>query len=74
MLGGRSHRIVIAKHSGFAAITSLLSELQLSVTAEQTETILARVRKHAIEHRSRLPGTVVAIWHDIHEGSLVKGA
>lgn len=43
---GRSHRIVIGKHSGLGAITSLLSELQLSVTAEQTETILARVSKH----------------------------
>ncbi|WP_201266097.1 hypothetical protein [Bradyrhizobium japonicum] len=46
----------------------------MSVTAEQTETILARVRKHAIEHKGRVPGRVVAIWRDIHEGSLVEGA
>lgn len=70
---GRSHRIVIGKHSGLAAITSLLSELQLSVTAEQTETILARVSKHAIEHKGPVSQkTVVAIWRDIHERSLVN--
>lgn len=70
---GRSHRIVIGKHSGLAAITSLLSELQLSVTAEQTETILARVRKHAIEYKGPVSQeTVVAIWRDIHESSLVN--
>ncbi|MGY4412466.1 isopropylmalate/homocitrate/citramalate synthase [Bradyrhizobium sp. LB7.1] len=70
---GRSHRIVVGKHSGLAAITSLLSELQFSVTAEQTETILARVGKHAIEHKGPVPQeTVVAIWRDIHERSLVN--
>ncbi|MCK1639643.1 homocitrate synthase [Bradyrhizobium sp. 157] len=68
---GRSHRVVTGKHSGLAAITSLLSELQLSVSAEQTETILARVRKHAIEHKGPVSQeTVVAIWRDIHERSV----
>src|SRR5262249_6071335 len=48
---GRANRIVIGKHSGLAAITSLLSELQLTVSAEEAKTILARVRKHAVEHK-----------------------
>ncbi|MGY4498389.1 isopropylmalate/homocitrate/citramalate synthase [Bradyrhizobium sp. GM24.11] len=70
---GRSHRIVIGEHSELAAITSLLSELQLSVTAEQTEIILARVRKRAIEHKGPVSKeTVAAIWRDIHESSLVN--
>ncbi|MGY4298991.1 hypothetical protein ACVWXN_007086 [Bradyrhizobium sp. i1.4.4] len=53
-----------------------MSELQLSVTAKQTETILARVRPQACHRAKRpvAPETVVAIWRDIHECSLVNGA
>lgn len=70
---GRSHRIAIGEHSELADITSFLSELQLSVTTEQTETILARVRKRAIEHKGPVSKeTVAAIWRDIHESSLVN--
>nr|WP_249811301.1 homocitrate synthase [Bradyrhizobium sp. 197] len=48
--------IVIGEHSELAAITSLWSELQLSVIADQTQTILARVRKHAVEHKGSFRG------------------
>ncbi|MBI5264229.1 MAG: homocitrate synthase [Bradyrhizobium sp.] len=72
---GRSNRIVIGKHSGLAAITSLLAELQLSVSAEEARAILARVRKHAVEHKGAVArDTVMAIWREVRERSLLHCA
>jgi homocitrate synthase NifV len=72
---GRANRIVIGKHSGLAAITSLLSELQLVVSAEEARTILARVRKHAVEHKGAVAReTVTAIWREVRERSLLNCA
>jgi homocitrate synthase NifV len=72
---GRSNRIVIGKHSGLAAITALLSELQLSVSAEEAKTVLARVRKHAVEHKGAVAReTVMAIWREVRERSLLNCA
>ncbi|KRQ17066.1 homocitrate synthase [Bradyrhizobium manausense] len=72
---GRSNRFVIGKHSGIAAITALLSELRLSVSAEESRVILARVRKHAVEHKGEVGReTVMTIWRELCERSLPKGA
>lgn len=72
---GRSNRIVIGKHSGLAAITSLLAELQLSVSAQEAKVILARVRKHAVEHKGAVAReTVTAIWREVREKSLLECA
>ncbi|MFO1107743.1 MAG: homocitrate synthase [Bradyrhizobium sp.] len=72
---GRANRIVIGKHSGLSAINALLAELELSATAEEARAILARVRRHAVEHKGAVAReTVMAIWHDIHERSLVDCA
>ncbi|WP_161495121.1 hypothetical protein [Bradyrhizobium canariense] len=47
--------------------------MQLSFGAEQSETISTPVRKHAIEHQGLVAQeTVLAIWRDIHESSLVN--
>jgi homocitrate synthase NifV len=63
---GRANRIVIGKHSGLSAITSLLSELQLSVTTEEAKRILGRVRKHAVAHKGPVAReTVTAIWREV---------
>ncbi|MGY8683672.1 homocitrate synthase [Bradyrhizobium sp. UFLA05-153] len=71
---GRSNRFVIGKHSGLAAITALLSELQLSVSAEESRAILARVRKHAVDHKGGVPReTVMAIWREVREHSRLDG-
>lgn len=67
---GRSNRIVIGKHSGLSAITTLLGELQLAATTEQSRHILSRVRKYAIEHKRLVAReTVAAIWRDVCECS-----
>ncbi|MGY3621743.1 homocitrate synthase [Bradyrhizobium sp. USDA 10063] len=65
---GRSNRIVIGKHSGLSAITSLLDELQLAASLEEARHILSRVRKHAVEHKRLVAReTVVAIWREVCE-------
>lgn len=65
---GRSNRIVIGKHSGLSAITTVLGELQLAATTEQSRHILSRVRKYAIEHKRLVAReTVAAIWRDVCE-------
>ncbi|WP_063690339.1 homocitrate synthase [Bradyrhizobium stylosanthis] len=71
---GRSNRFVIGKHSGLSAITALLSELQLSVSDEESRAILARIRKHAVEHKGGVPPeTVMTIWREVHDRSLLNG-
>jgi homocitrate synthase NifV len=66
MLFGRSNRIVIGKHSGLSAITSLLSDLRLPASMDQAQRILARVRKHAVANKGPVAReTVAAIWHDV---------
>jgi len=68
---GRSNRIVIGKHSGLAAITSLLSELQLPVSAEEARAILTRVREHAVAHKGAVGReTVMAIWREVRQRAL----
>jgi homocitrate synthase NifV len=66
VLFGRSNRIVIGKHSGLSAITSLLSDLQLSASAEEQRGILARVREHAIYNKGPVAReTVSRIWREV---------
>ena len=75
MLFGRSNRIVIGKHSGLSAITSLLSDLRLPVSADQAQRILARVRKHAVVHKGPVPKeAVAAIWREVCDHPLASFA
>lgn len=72
---GRSNRIVIGKHSGLAAITALLAELQLPASADEAKSVLARVRQHAVEHKGAVAReTVTAIWREVRERSLLNCA
>jgi homocitrate synthase NifV len=66
LLFGRSNRIVIGKHSGLSAITSLLMDLRLSASAEEQRGILARVREHAIGNKGPVPREIVMrIWREV---------
>jgi homocitrate synthase NifV len=63
---GRSHRFVIGKHSGLAAITALLADLGLRASPDERRAILARVREHAITHKGRVASDALkTIWHEI---------
>lgn len=66
MLLGRSHRFVIGKHSGLAAIIASLSNLHLQASPEEQRSILARVREYAIANKGPVTNeTLVAIWQDV---------
>jgi homocitrate synthase NifV len=75
MLLGRSNRIVIGKHSGLSAITSLLSDLRLPASTDEAQRILARVRKHAVVHKGPVPKEIVAaIWREVCNHSVASYA
>ena len=57
---GRSHRFVMGKHSGLAAIAASLSELKLRASSRELPAILARVREHAIATKTTVTAEVLA--------------
>jgi homocitrate synthase NifV len=66
VLFGRSNRIVIGKHSGLSAISSLLADLQLKASSDQLRGILARVREHAVSNKGPVAReTVTHIWREV---------
>jgi len=66
LLFGRRNRIVIGKHSGLSAITSLLSDLRLSASADEMRAILGRVREYAVSHKGPVASeTVAQIWREV---------
>jgi homocitrate synthase NifV len=71
---GRSHRFVIGKHSGLAAITASLSDLHLQASPDEQRAILARVRGHAITNKGPVTTAVLAaIWRDVHRETARSG-
>jgi homocitrate synthase NifV len=66
LLFGRSNRIVIGKHSGLSAITSLLSDLHLPASTDEMRGILVRVREYAVSHKGPVAReTVAQIWREV---------
>lgn len=64
---GRSHRFVIGKHSGLAAISASLSDLQLPASPGELRMILARVREYAVAHKGPVAAEILAsIWREVH--------
>ncbi|OOZ34512.1 homocitrate synthase [Solemya velesiana gill symbiont] len=55
---GRDHRFVLGKHSGSHAIIQAYADMGIQLTRTQAESVLERVRQHAVEYK-RTP--------DIHE-------
>lgn len=71
VLFGRSNRIVIGKHSGLSAITSLLADLQLKASSDELRGILARVREHAVSNKGPVAReTVKRIWREVCDTGL----
>jgi homocitrate synthase NifV len=57
---GRSHRFVMGKHSGLAAIAASLAELQLQASPRELPAVLAQVRRHAIATKGAVTAEVLA--------------
>lgn len=63
---GRSNQIVIGKHSGLSAVTSLLSDLRLPANSEEVRAILTRIREYAIANKGPVAKeAVAAIWREV---------
>jgi len=63
---GRTRTIVIGKHSGSAAVTAMLRQLSLPVSAEELGEIVACVRAHAHDHKGPVSGeALTSIWRGV---------
>jgi len=63
---GRAHEIVIGKHSGSAAVTAILRQLDLSVSVEELGEIVSCVRAHAVDHKGPVSGeALTSIWRSV---------
>ncbi len=59
-LFGRSHRFVMGKHSGLAAIAASLAALKLQASSRELPAVLARVREHASATKATVTAEVLA--------------
>lgn len=74
-LVGRTHRIVIGKHSGLAAIAASLSDLDVMAHPHELRAVLAKVREVATATKRPVPTeTLAAIWRDVRAGTLASCA
>lgn len=71
---GRQHEIVIGKHSGSAAVTARLRQLDLSVSVEELSEIVSCVRAHALDHKGPVSGeALTSIWRSVCASSDPRG-
>lgn len=67
---GRSHSIVIGKHSGLAAIEASLGKLDLQASPDELDAILARVRQDAIATKKPVTAKrLTEIWHEVRHAA-----
>ena len=67
---GRSHSIVIGKHSGLAAIEASLGKLDLQASPDELDAILARVREDAIATKKPVTAKrLTEIWHEVRHAA-----
>lgn len=67
---GRSHSIVIGKHSGLAAIEASLGKLDLQASPDELTAILARVRQDAIATKKPVTAKrLTEIWHEVRHAA-----
>lgn len=70
---GRAHSIVIGKHSGSAAIASMLDVMRLPFNAGEIARIVARVRAHALDRKGPVSNDVLKdIWRDVRRQSELR--
>ncbi|WP_244395942.1 homocitrate synthase [Beijerinckia indica] len=56
---GRSHHVVLGKHSGLRAVTNALAEQGLSVSADEAKFVLARIKLYAEQEKASVPGDIL---------------
>jgi homocitrate synthase NifV len=71
---GRAHEIVIGKHSGSAAVTAILRQLDLEVSVEELGEIVSCVRAHALDHKGPVSGeALTSIWRSVCASTHARG-
>jgi len=61
---GRSHRLVLGKHSGLGAVSNALKELGLELAPDETRAVLARVKAHAERTKAPVPASMLMTFCD----------
>jgi len=56
---GRSHHVVLGKHSGLRAVTNALAQQGLSVSADEAKFVLARIKLYAEQEKASVPGNIL---------------
>jgi homocitrate synthase NifV len=61
---GRSHRLVLGKHSGYGAVLNALQEIGLSPAPENVRAVLKDVRAYAEATKAAVPHSVLRFFYD----------
>lgn len=64
---GRSHRLVLGKHSGLGAVVNAFKELGLDVHLEEAKAILTLVRAYAERTKAAVPASVLMSFYEAIE-------
>jgi homocitrate synthase NifV len=63
---GRSHSIVVGKHSGSAALAAILDDLRLPFNLEDVNEILSCVRVHSLKNKGTVSDeALMSIWRNV---------
>jgi homocitrate synthase NifV len=68
---GRSHRLVLGKHSGLRAVTNALRELGFAVSQDEARDILLRIKNYAERTKAAVPTPMLMkFYQEISGGEL----
>ncbi len=60
---GRSHRLVLGKHSGLGAVVNAFKELGIDVRSDEAKAILALVRAYAERTKAEVPASMLMTFY-----------
>ncbi|TCS61765.1 homocitrate synthase [Varunaivibrio sulfuroxidans] len=64
---GRSHQLVLGKHSGSRAVVKAYGDMGVALTPREAEQILSHIRRHATAHkRAPDPGELLNFFKVVH--------
>ncbi len=61
---GRSHRLVLGKHSGLGAVVNAFKELGIDVQSDEAKAILALVRAYAERTKAAVPASMLMTFYE----------
>lgn len=61
---GRTHRLVLGKHSGLGAVVNAFKELGIDVQSDEAKAILALVRAYAERNKAAVPASMLLTFYN----------